>query len=400
MKNTDAICPSKDDMLDLLENNILRYWMEKMVDHEYGGFYGRRDGHDQLDAEAPKTAILNARILWAFSAAYRVLHKEEYLTMATRAKDYIRDHFIDKDYGGVFWSVNRQGEPLNTKKHGYATGVTIYGLAEYIRATRDHEARSLAKKLFYTIESSQANVLTCGYQDAFSQNWGPMSEMRLSEQDEESVYTLNTHLRLLEAYTNLYYVWKDAVLASRLRSLIRVFLEKIIDQRTAHVNLFFNKSWDGKRNTHSYGHDMETAWVLIEAATALGDPLLLRHVIQDTTSVITAAREGLQQDGSMAYMKIMDENGTVIDSIDERHWWVQCENVTANIYLYRHCADEKALDRAIRHLEYIQKHLIDKENGEWFWSCAPDGTANRQNDKAGTWKDPCHNVRMCLQIIG
>ena len=131
-------------MQDVLENNILHFWQTKMVDHENGGFYGRIDGHEVLHPEAEKGAILNARILWTFSAAYRVMKKPEYLEMATYAKEYFIEHFLDKEYGGVYWSVDSKGQPLNTRKQFYAIGFAIYGLSEYVRATGDREALDYA----------------------------------------------------------------------------------------------------------------------------------------------------------------------------------------------------------------------------------------------------------------
>ena len=142
----------KQEMQDVLQNNILRFWLDKMQDQEHGGFYGRIDGSGVLHPEAEKGAILNARILWSFSAAYRVLGNQEYLDAATRAKDYIIEHFIDKEYGGVYWSLDYKGEPLDTKKQFYAIGFAIYGLTEYARATGDREALEYALDLYDCIE--------------------------------------------------------------------------------------------------------------------------------------------------------------------------------------------------------------------------------------------------------
>ena len=120
------------EVMQNLRDNILPYWIEKMVDPR-GGFYGRRDGYDKLDENAPKGAILNGRTLWSFSAAYRVTGRKEYLDIATRARDYIMEHFYDPEFGGVFWSLNADGTPLDTKKQFYAIGFTIYGMSEYDR---------------------------------------------------------------------------------------------------------------------------------------------------------------------------------------------------------------------------------------------------------------------------
>ena len=134
----DSIATMKHEMQDVLTQNILPFWLDKMQDHENGGFYGRIDGQNVLHKEAEKGAILNARILWAFSAAYRVFshlsphtsHLQDYLDAATRAKRYIIDHFIDPEYGGIYWSVDYKGRPLDTKKQFYAIGFAIYGLSE------------------------------------------------------------------------------------------------------------------------------------------------------------------------------------------------------------------------------------------------------------------------------
>ena len=193
-------------MLDVLENNILRFWLDKMQDTENGGFYGRMDGHMQLHPEAEKGAILNARILWSFSAAYRVLSEErgerkeerEYLKAATRAKDYIIEHFIDPEYGGVYWSVDAKGNPLDTKKQFYAIGFAIYGLSEYARATGDREALDYAIALFECIEEHAFDREYNGYVEALTRDWQPIADMRLSELDANYPKSQNTHLHIIE----------------------------------------------------------------------------------------------------------------------------------------------------------------------------------------------------------
>ena len=142
----------KREVEEELTRNILPFWMDKMTDNVNGGFYGRITGTDELVPEAEKGAVLNARILWTFSAAYRVLHREEYLATATRAKRYLIDHFYDKEYGGVYWSLDYKGRPLDTKKQIYALGFAIYGLSEYHRATGDGESLDYAIRLFESIE--------------------------------------------------------------------------------------------------------------------------------------------------------------------------------------------------------------------------------------------------------
>ena len=378
-----------------LENNILPFWMNKMEDNEEGGFYGQITGEDELKPEASKGAILNARILWTFSSAYRLLKKPEYLKTATRAKRYLIDRFYDPEYGGIYWELDYKGNPLDTKKQIYAIGFAIYGLSEYARATSDAEALEYAQRLFEVIEQHSFDPVQNGYLEALTRDWQPIEDMRLSDKDENEKKTMNTHLHILEPYTNLYRIWKDERLERQLRNLIDVFITRILDPQTGHLNLFFEEDWTNKYHIVSYGHDIEASWLIHEAALVLGDPKLLKRIEPIIIRIAQAADEGLNPDGSMIYENFLDKQ-----KIDrELHWWVQAENVVGHINLYQHFGDTEALDTAARCWEFIKTKLIDREHGEWHWSLLPDGTVNRKDDKAGFWKCPYHNGRMCMEVI-
>ncbi len=385
----------RNEMRSELENNILPFWMNKMEDNEQGGFYGEITGNDELRPEASKGAILNARILWTFSAAYRLLKKPEYLKTATRAKRYLIDRFYDPEYGGIYWELDYKGNPLDTKKQIYAIGFAIYGLSEYARATGDAEALEYAQRLFEVIEQHSFDPVQNGYLEALTRDWQPIEDMRLSDKDENEKKTMNTHLHILEPYTNLYRVWKDERLERQLRNLIDVFITRILDPQTGHLNLFFEEDWTNKYRIYSYGHDIEASWLIHEAALVLGDETVLKRIEPLIVRIAQAADEGLNPDGSMIYENFLDKQ-----KIDrELHWWVQAENVVGHINLYQHFGDESALDIAVRCWEFIKAKLIDHEQGEWHWSILPDGTVNRKDDKAGFWKCPYHNGRMCMEVI-
>ena len=414
----------KAEMQDVLQQNILRFWLEKMIDHEHGGFYGRIDANEVLHPEAEKGAILNARILWSFSAAYRVLGNPEYLEAATRAKDYIIDHFLDKDYGGVYWSVDYLGNPLDTKKQFYAIGFAIYGMTEYARATGDREALECALQLFDCVEEHAFDPEHNGYIEACTREWGKIADMRLSELDANFPKSQNTHLHIIEPYANLYRCLKEMQAAAScdyvpvigsvlpievavpqetvlkveaaLRNIINIFTDKILNPETHHLDLFFEMDWTrGAGHLESYGHDIECSWLMHEAALVLGDPQVLEKVEPIVRMVAKASEKGLRPDGSM----IHEANLTTGHVDDDLHWWVQAENVVGWFNLYQHFGDEEALQRAVRCWEYIKTQLIDWEHGEWHWSRHPDGTLNTVDDKAGFWKCPYHNSRMCLEII-
>lgn len=383
-------------MQDVLQKNILRFWLDKMVDQEHGGFYGRIDGHEHLHADAEKGAILNARILWAFSAAYRVLGDKAYLEAASRAKHYIIDHFIDPEYGGVYWSLDCNGKPLDTKKQFYAIGFAIYGMSEYARATGDAEALKVAIDLYRCIEEHALDHEYNGYIEAMTRDWQPIADMRLSELDANYPKSQNTHLHIIEPYTNLYRVWKSDELKASLRNLIDIFTDRILNPETHHLDLFFDMDWKrGAGALESYGHDIECSWLIHEAALVLGDAEVLKKVEPIVEMVAKASEKGLNADGSMVHEANLDTG--YVDS--DLHWWVQAEAVVGFFNIYQYFGDESALQKAQHCWTYIKENLIDDENGEWHWSRRKDGTLNLDDDKAGFWKCPYHNSRMCLEII-
>ena len=413
------------EMQDVLENNILCFWLEKMQDWEHDGFYGRMDGHMQLYPEAEKGAILNARILWTFSAAFRVLKKKAYLDAAERAKNYIIDHFIDKENGGVFWSVDYQGQPLNTKKQFYAIGFMIYGLSEFARATGDREALDIALELYECMEQHSLDKVHNGYIEACTREWENIADMRLSDLDANYPKSQNTHLHILESYTNLYRCLQEfkaaescnyvpvlgAILPvavsvpqeiintveASLRNLISIFTDRILNPTTHHLDLFFDMDWTRQAEPLvSYGHDIECSWLLHEAALVLGDKKVLEKVEPIVQKVVKAAATGLRPDGSMIHEMKCTMHNAQCTMDEDRHWWVQAENVVGWLNLYQYFADEEALQRAYACWEYIKQNLIDYEQGEWYWSRHNDGTLNLDDDHAGFWKCPYHNSRMCL----
>ena len=391
---TETINTLRKEVTEELEGNILPFWMNKMTDRERGGFYGRISGEDVLMPDEPKGAILNARILWTFSAAYRLLKKPEYLATATRAKRYLLDFLYDKQFGGIYWSVDCEGNPLDTKKQIYALGFAIYGLSEYARATGDEEALEYAIRLFEVIEKYSFDAEKNGYVEALTRDWQPIADMRLSDKDENEKKTMNTHLHILEPYANLYRVWKDGRLKTQLKNLIELFVTKILDTQTYHLNLFFEDDWTNKYHLISYGHDIEASWLIHEAALVLGDETVLKQIEPVIVRIARAADEGLNADGSMTYERFSDKGETD----RELHWWVQAENVVGHLNLYQHFGGEEALSTALRCWQFIKEKLIDRENGEWYWSRFADGSINRNDDKAGFWKCPYHNGRMCLEI--
>lgn len=381
-----------------LEENILPYWLR--LEDPAGGFYGRMDAEDNLHAGEVRGCILNARILWTFSAAARALGNGEYEKAARRQMRYFADHFIDREYGGCYWSVHADGTPCDTKKQHYAIAFAIYALSEYCMLTGDKEALDEAVELFRAIEKHSRDHEGLGYYEAANRDWSPIADMRLSDKDMNSEKTMNTHLHILEGYTNLLRVCRAPEVEEATATLLRLFNEVIIDRSNSHMGLFFDRDMKRVEQGISYGHDIEASWLMLEAAQVIGDESLLAETLEATGKLGVAALEGIQPDGSMIYE--MNSDGH-IDT--DRHWWVQAEAVVGQLYLWRFHGDASALDKAAGTWEYIDANIVDHRNGEWWWRrsgeaedlATGDDLKRYAEDKAGFWKCPYHNSRMCLE---
>lgn len=385
----------KQEIHDELTKNILPFWMERMVDEINGGFFGQINGENLLITDAPKGGILNARILWTFSSASLNLGNHQYLKFSERAKNYIFDHFFDAENGGTYWMLHADGTPADTKKQIYSQAFFIYALTEYYRVSGDEECLSKAKELFHLIEKYSFDSEKNGYFEAYSRDWQLLEDLRLSDKDANEKKTMNTHLHILEAYTNLYRVWKDEKLEKQLQNLIEIFLTKIINPRTHHLDLFFDEDWNCKSSIISYGHDIECAWLLEEAVEVLGNENLQNRVYKETLLVTEASSEGIRSNGGL-----INEKNYQTGHIDNNYdWWPQAEGMVGFFNAFQHTKNEDYALRTASLWNFIKENIVDKDGGEWFWSVTETGIKNTKDDKAGFWKCPYHNSRMCLELI-
>ncbi len=375
-----------------LTGNILPFWAKYSPDPA-GGFYGvlNHDGSPQPDAE--KGGVLNARLLWTFSAAYRVFGDQSYKELANRARDYFVRYFIDPEYGGTYWSVAADGTPSNMEKQTYGVAFGIYGLSEHYRATVEEKSLEHAIKLFNTLENYAYDEVNGGYIESFTRNW--QKPVRYGYDGKGvAAKTMNTHLHVLEAYTNLFRVWPDEVLRQRLYELINVFLTKIIDKNTWHEKLFLTIDWQNLENIDSYGHDMELSWLITEAAEVLGDAGLLDEIRQVAIHLVdTQMKEGLKPDGSLLYEKV---DGAIHKT--DLEWWPQAETVVAFVNAWHITGDNRYMEAAVKTWEWIKTYMIDNDYGEWYSAVREDGTPYATRQKASLWRCPYHNSRMGLEV--
>ena len=374
---------------------ILSYWSKNTFDTINGGFAGRIDENNIVDNNAPKGSVLNSRILWTFSAAYTITKNKQHLHLARIAYNYISNNFVDKEYGGVYWSLNANGKPLDTKKQIYALAFAIYGCSAYYTASNNEAAKDTAIQLYNTIEQYSFDKEHKGYLDAFARDWEPMDDIRLSAKDANEMKTMNTHLHVLEAYTTLYKIWPDAVLKEKIKLLMQNFTQHIINTQNHHLVLFFDEQWNVKSDTISYGHDIEAAWLFLEAAEVIHDHELIETIKTTAVKIADAASEGLDKDGGLWYEYEPSSN----HFIKEKHWWVQAETIVGFFTAWQLTGDDAYLQKSVNAWNYVQQFIKDKNYGEWYWGLNENGAIIMGQDKVGIWKCPYHNTRACIEII-
>lgn len=381
------------DALGIELQNLLYWWKTFAVDHERGGFYGEVQNDNLPLKGQPKGLVLNSRILWTFSSAYLLNHLPDDLLMAKRAFEYLCDFFYDHRYGGFYWSVDAGGNPLDRKKQIYGQAFAIYGLSEYFKATNDTRALNLAKETFGLIEQYSLDPIHEGYTEAFSADWSPIDDLRLSEKDLNTAKSMNTHLHIIEAYANLYAIWSDMRLGGALKKLLIVFKTHLIGS-DFHQQLFFSKNWESQSAIISYGHDIEAAWLLQACAESLGDEEEINTFKQLAIAMTDAVMDGVDSDGGM-YYEYNPENRLLVR---EKHWWPQAEAMIGFFNAYELSENKMYLNRSMDSWNFVKETLRDGQNGEWYWGVHTDGSL-MPGSKAGFWKCPYHNGRACMELI-
>src|SRR5690625_316453 len=374
-----------------LTEHILPFWM-RLKDEQNGGLYGMVDYDLHTHKKADKGGIVTARFLWTFSAAYRVTKKREYLAYADHLYDFLINKIYDDEHLGLYWLVDNEGKPKDTTKHIYTQAFGIYALSEYYRATQNEAALQRAIDLFELIESKGYCKKSCAYMEAFDRQWHSIENDMLSENGILADITMNTHIHVLEAYTNLYKVWPNERLQMKLKKLLDVHFNKIYNQNSKFLHVFFNQAWQSLLNIKSFGHDIEASWLMYEAikTLAIKDERYDKMVVDIAYNIADYA---VQTDGAL----VNEEVDRVIDST--RVWWVQAEAMVGFHNAFEKTGDEKFKTLVSDLWTYTKQFIIDKRSdGEWYWSVDEQGIPSTQNI-GDPWKASYHNARFCLEIM-
>ncbi len=378
-----------------LRQNILPFWIERVADRVSGSFHGSLTNDLVPDDTAERGALLTTRILWTYAAAYRHYRDPAYLAMADYAYADLLTRFHDREHGGFFWSIAADGSVLRNRKQVYGQAFASYALSEYHAATGRREPLDHAIATFRLIEAHARDHRHGGYFEAFGRGWEPITDMRLSAIDLNEPKSQNTHLHVMEAYTNLLRVWPDDGLRRAQTELLGIMLTRIVNPATGHLGLFFAEDWTLRSDRISYGHDIEAAWLLTQAAEMLGDSALTSRINPLAVKIarVTLA-EGIDTDGG-----VINEGSPAGFTDANKEWWQQAEAVIGFLNAYELSSEECFLTAALHTWEFIETHLIDREHGEWFRGVTRDGRVITDHLKVSFWKCPYHNGRMGLEAV-
>lgn len=373
-----------------LVNDLIPFW-QGLKDEENGGFYGYLSYDLKLDKKAVKGCILNSRILWFFSNAYMVLGDPSLLESAAYAYQFLKEHCVDDEFGGVFWSLTYDGKPEDTTKHTYNQAFSIYALASYYDASKNPEALEIAWKLYDLVESKCKDEY--GYLEAFTRSFEPEENDKLSENGVIAEKTMNTLLHVFEAYTELYRVTKEEKVAKQIRFMMDIIKDKVFNKEIGRQEVFFDRTWNTLIDLYSYGHDIETAWLVDRGLEVLDDEAYT-NMLSPITKIIT---ENIYNRAYIDHSLVNESENGVVDTT--RVWWVQAEAVVGFLNGYQKQGDKKFLDASVDIWNYIKKYFIDKRNAsEWFWSVKEDHTPD-EKPIVEPWKCPYHNGRMCFEVL-
>ena len=390
-----------------LHDNILSYWMKYGVEKDGHGFYGAVNLNNQPVFSANKTSVLNARILWTFAAAARKYPGLGYEEIAHKAYRVVTEDFADKEHGGFYMELSSDNQVANDIKHTYAQAFVIYSLSKYYEFNPVAEVMEKLQESFYFLDKKTKDPAHSGYLESFTRDWNLYEENRMADNNEPK--SMNTHLHILEAYAAVYKIWKDELVKQRLTELLELFIKHII-REDGHLGIFFTEEFsetDSSKAICSFGHDIEASWLIWEAAEILGDASISAKIKPLILKMADAVlRVGVDKDGGL----FLESTRFGSHVRTNKHWWLQAENLVGFMSAFQLTGDPKYWDTVKLSWDFIDKHVIDHEGGEWFTKVNRLGKAYliepeddpsqyyRNDWKIDPWKCPYHNGRAMIEL--
>ena len=386
---------------DTLQHNVLQFWIDHALDKEDGGLLGRLDRAGHPIPPGDKSVVLISRSLWSFSEAYRRYPDPAYQKMAEECLKFLREKMWDKQHGGYYFMVSREGRVLDATKQLNPMSYVMEGLAEYALAFHDAQAAREALDLFEVIDKHAHDNEHGGYRIAFTEDWqfiknyedGPNAAGSFGRK------SYDWHLGLVEALATLYDATGDIRVRLRLNELLNIFVDKIVDAETGYGRYYFTDDWkvadrDGDSKQSEYGLDLEASWLLVEAAERVGrnqDPKIRRASL---ALVDHALRYGFDQQHGGVY-----RYGPATGPADNRdmEWWQQCEALVAFLNAYHLTGDAKYWQAFDLEARFVTDRFVDHQYGEVYTAIFHDGKID--SEKVGPWKAQYHVTRAFLEIL-
>jgi mannobiose 2-epimerase len=390
-----------------LETELTGHWYPALVDRTRGGFHENAARDWSLRPDTGASVVYQARLTWtaAAYAQFNPSRRDEFLGYARHGLDFLSRSMHDDEQGGFYWRIGPDGRPpaeVRAPKHLYGMSFVIYAASRLCEAGGDDQARRVAVETFQWLEDHAHDNTHGGYFESFARD-GTVLQPEPSSPDAKDVLgnvygrkSMNAHIHMLEAVAELARVDRSELVRKRLKELLTLVRDRIAHEPGA-LHLYFQPDWTPIPGHDSYGHDVETAYLLLEAAEVLGEP--------DDPRTLAVARSLVDHPLAVGWD---EEQGGFYDSGDEeipqadtrKVWWTEAEGLNALLLMHRrHSQETDRYARAfVAQWTMIDRHLIDPEHGGWFESTTREGRLIGDGTKAQPWKANYHHARALMNV--
>ena len=390
-----------------LQQHVLLLWYPRALDKENGGFAQIFREDWSPGENTVKSIVYQSRLTWmAANAALRYPERAaEFAAYTKHGLDFLHDRMWDREYGGFFWSVDQKGSPKldrGGEKHVYGISFGLYAACAAYKATKDERALDLAKRTFAWLEENSHDNKHDGFIEALTRSGEPIVKVPTNGQSSDMISTrygfksMNSHIHLLESYTALYEIWPDGKVKKRVKELLEVVRDKVAVEPGC-LNLYFTLDWKPVPDHDSFGHDVETAYLIVEASTALGQP--------DDKATWAMARMLVDHALEFGWD---NENGGIYDkgsAFKGAHdtakiWWVQAESLNALLLMHEKFGAEtpKYWQAFLKQWSFIQKFQVDSKHRGWLNTVSKEGVAKPGRNKSDAWTEAYHQGRALLNV--
>jgi cellobiose epimerase len=394
-----------------LREELTKHWYPAAIDRDLGGFHQNfaRDWSPMPDDN--RFLVYQSRMTWtaAAFAHYSPAHRDEYAKYARYGIEYLDRVMRDTEHGGFHYVLDPRGKvdpKLGTEKHVYATSFVLYAASEVREVTHDDLALKVARDAFEWLEKTAHDSEHGGYFEAITREGKPIlkwdeSKPIGSRADRMGVYygfkSMNSHIHLLEALAAFYRVEKTPTVEARLKEVLAIVRDKIAAEPGA-LNLYLTRDWRPAPAHDSFGHDVETAYLLVEAAEALGIP--------DDEATLRVARRLVDHALDFGWDEVhggfFDKgdvfNGRAYDTT--KIWWTQAEGLNALLLLHKKFGNKTdRYGKAFRkQWAFIEAHQLDPVHGGWLGETTREGKLLGNGQKASQWKANYHTGRALMNV--